>query len=616
MPCRCRLRSKVGGGLSKGVGQLPARLVSRADGRCHPWVAAVLGLTVLSWGTVGVPAASGAATGPLATTWVPLSPATSPPGRHTPSMAYDPAIGQLVLFGGQGADDRFLADTWTYNGTTWAEQSPATSPPARVGASMTYDPAIGQLVLFGGTGANGQDLVDTWAYNGTTWAKESPATSPPARSVASMAYDPAIGRLVLFGGTHETPSKSFVLFGDTWTYNGTTWARQSPTTNPGRRYGASMAYDPATGRLVLFGGQGVYAYQSFGDTWTYNGAAWAQQHPASSPPGRFGASMAYDPPTRQLVLFSGDTYAAVGVLSDTWTWDGTTWAQQAPETSPPPALYNPMDYDASGQLVLLDGGVPGMWAYRVVGDGHWLVAADGEVFSFGAPFYGSVGNAHLNQPVVGMAAAPGGDGYYLVGKDGGVFAFGAGVRFLGSLGATRHAQPVVGMAVDPYTGGYWLAAADGGVFSFGAPFNGSMGNAHLNQPVVGMAAAPGGGGYYLVGKDGGVFALGPGANFYGSMGGTPLAKPVVGMAVDPATGGYWLVGAGGAVFSFNAPFYGSMGNAHLNQPVVGMAAAPGGNGYWLVGKDGGVFAFGPGASFHGSTAGTPLAQPVVGMTGQ
>jgi hypothetical protein len=57
-----------------------------------------------------------------------------------------------------------------------------------------------------------------------------------------------------------------------------------------------------------------------------------------------------------------------------------------------------------------------MWAYQVVGDGHWLVAADGEVFSFGAPFYGSMANAPLNQPVVGTNAAPGGNGYWLVGK--------------------------------------------------------------------------------------------------------------------------------------------------------------------------------------------------------
>jgi hypothetical protein len=38
------------------------------------------------------------------------------------------------------------------------------------------------------------------------------------------------------------------------------------------------------------------------------------------------------------------------------------------------------------------------------GGGYWFVAADGGVFSFGdAHFYGSTGNIHLNQPVVGMA---------------------------------------------------------------------------------------------------------------------------------------------------------------------------------------------------------------------
>ena len=35
---------------------------------------------------------------------------------------------------------------------------------------------------------------------------------------------------------------------------------------------------------------------------------------------------------------------------------------------------------------------------------YWLVASDGGIFSFGgAPFYGSTGNIHLNQPIVGMA---------------------------------------------------------------------------------------------------------------------------------------------------------------------------------------------------------------------
>ena len=38
------------------------------------------------------------------------------------------------------------------------------------------------------------------------------------------------------------------------------------------------------------------------------------------------------------------------------------------------------------------------------GDGYWLVAADGGVFSYGdAPFSGSEGGTRLNAPMVGIA---------------------------------------------------------------------------------------------------------------------------------------------------------------------------------------------------------------------
>jgi hypothetical protein len=77
--------------------------------------------------------------------------------------------------------------------------------------------------------------------------------------------------------------------------------------------------------------------------------------------------------------------------------------------------------------------------------GYWLVAADGGIFSFDAPFYGSTGAVHLNQPVVGMAATPDGKGYWLVARDGGVFRFGD-ATFHGSTGAVHLNQPVVGMA--------------------------------------------------------------------------------------------------------------------------------------------------------------------------
>jgi hypothetical protein len=245
-------------------------------------------------------------------------------------------------------------------------------------------------------------------------------------------------------------------------------------------------------------------------------------------------------------------------------------------------------------------------------EGYWMDASDGGIFTYGtAPFAGSMGNRHLNKPVVGMAATNNDGGYWMVASDGGIFSFGD-AQFAGSMGNRHLNAPIVGMAAAP-GGGYWMVASDGGIFSFGtgAHFYGSMGNRHLNKPIVGMAAAPDGQGYWLVASDGGIFSFGPGAHFYGSMGGRHLNEPIVGMAVSP-TGGYRMVASDGGIFSFDARFYGSMGNRALNKPVVGMASTSSGKGYWLVASDGGIFSFGD-AFFKGSTGNITLNAPVVGM---
>ncbi|HZV33586.1 MAG TPA: glycoside hydrolase family 25 protein, partial [Verrucomicrobiae bacterium] len=110
------------------------------------------------------------------------------------------------------------------------------------------------------------------------------------------------------------------------------------------------------------------------------------------------------------------------------------------------------------------------------GQGYWIVASDGGVFSFGdAPFYGSMGGQHLAAPVVGIAARPQGDGYWLVGSDGGVFSFGA-AGFHGSMAGHQLGGPIVGICSTASGNGYWLVGSDGGIYTFGdAPFHGSMG---------------------------------------------------------------------------------------------------------------------------------------------
>ncbi len=119
----------------------------------------------------------------------------------------------------------------------------------------------------------------------------------------------------------------------------------------------------------------------------------------------------------------------------------------------------------------------------------------------------------LDAPIVGMAATLDGEGYWLVASDGGIFSFGD-AGYHGSMGGQHLNAPIVGMAATPDGEGYWLVASDGGIFSFGdAGYHGSMGGQHLNAPIVGMAATPDGGGYALPAADGSVSLFGDATSF-------------------------------------------------------------------------------------------------------
>ena len=219
--------------------------------------------------------------------------------------------------------------------------------------------------------------------------------------------------------------------------------------------------------------------------------------------------------------------------------------------------------------------------------GYWTNTWLGVVTPHGgAPTFGSPAQSgiKLAKPIVGMAATPDGQGYWLVATDGGVFTYGD-AKFYGSTGAIHLNQPIVNIEATPDGLGYWLVASDGGVFAFGdAGFYGSTGSIHLNKPIVGMSTTPDGLGYWLVASDGGIFTYGD-ARFYGSAGSIHLNKPIVGMAPTPDGKGYWLVASDGGIFTFgDAPFSGTAGES--GESVTGMVIDPSTAAYTLVDVNG------------------------------
>jgi hypothetical protein len=86
---------------------------------------------------------------------------------------------------------------------------------------------------------------------------------------------------------------------------------------------------------VLFGGLsgstpskgGINAKQLQGDTWTWNGSQWAQPCASScGPPPGFGAGIAYHRADVEDVLFGGYAEAAPAAPATTWIRNGGTWS--------------------------------------------------------------------------------------------------------------------------------------------------------------------------------------------------------------------------------------------------------------------------------------------------
>jgi hypothetical protein len=214
---------------------------------------------------------------------------------------------------------------------------------------MAYHAGIQKLVLFGGAGPSWPPSNQTWLFDGSSWAKGPAAPAGlGGRSGAQMVYDPDIGKIVLFGGSGMWP------YADTWLFDGSTWKR-GPATPAGMSARAffAMAYDPRMQRVVLAGGNGGT------DVWYFDGSAWTQG-PAPLPEARERFRMDYNPQLDGVVMFGG-IGPGIG-SSDMWllrngAWTRTERSRQQPEWPKERRIHGAVVWNPRVDALMLFAGV-------------------------------------------------------------------------------------------------------------------------------------------------------------------------------------------------------------------------------------------------------------------
>jgi hypothetical protein len=291
----------------------------------------------------------------------------APSAREGASMAFDPPLDKVVLFGGY-TGNRTSGETWVYAHDRWTNLTPTfrIAPGQRQHADLVYDTADNVLLLFGGH--NGTTyLNDTWEFNGTAWSRVNSTSSPSAREDAMMADDPAQGFVVLFGGEES----SGLLLSDTWRFSKGEWTNMTArlTLSPPAREAGAFTWDGADGYDLLFSGK-AGATGVWNDTWTFSNSTWTNiTFGLVEPPKREAPAAIYDSADGFVLMFGGLRFPKG--LNDTWTFSGGLWKELPPISSPYPRFDSSMAYDPNdglGYVVLFGGQENATRANSTVGD--------------------------------------------------------------------------------------------------------------------------------------------------------------------------------------------------------------------------------------------------------
>jgi hypothetical protein len=285
------------------------------------------------------------------------------------ASVYDSSRGVVVVHAsGPKADPKQM--TWEWDGTQgiWTNRSSAIPSWPRVPTSlrMVFDSKRGLVVAIESEDdQNGDSALIPWTWDPTqgTWANLG-CSVPHWREVLNAVYDDGLDSVWIgddFGGgfqwkpstcastSFQAPLTNAARLGVRWAFdswrklvyqfgdegyegkvmvwNGATsrWTSSpAPSTGPGIRRYAAMAFDADRGRLMVFSGMmdarngsasvpaDLWEWNPDSNLWTLCGSG------AGLPVGRYFATMHYDSKRHALVLLGGTNSS--GYLPEIWEW--------------------------------------------------------------------------------------------------------------------------------------------------------------------------------------------------------------------------------------------------------------------------------------------------------
>lgn len=138
-------------------------------------------------------------------------------------------------------------ETWTWRSGKAETLVTQGKPPASYLIAFGYCPKSASCTLL----TRGERGVETWELLGDSWTQLHPETSPPLSSERQSqwllpVWDPVNELLVVHGPDG--------FEAETWGWDGIDWRLLARFSGSPERIGSTIAWDPATKRLILYGG--------------------------------------------------------------------------------------------------------------------------------------------------------------------------------------------------------------------------------------------------------------------------------------------------------------------------------------------------------------------------